>query len=257
MKKLIVFAVFAASAAFTVQAQRKAMPPEQLAKLRAARMKQTGGLVEVKGSGHLAVFNAQKDFGEDEIKANYKSLVDFAKGLAIKVEPSQFSIATAAAELKKSGAGAGVFIVDDPTLPMSLVALEECWGMVNIAPLREGNPSKAKYSFRFKKQFIRISSVVFSGVKSRFMTSPLQSVRSVAELDKTVGDKYGMDTMTEILNHLPEIGVVKDEFITYREACRRGIAASPTNEFQKAIWDKVHSVPNAPIKIEFDPRKGR
>lgn len=259
MKKLIVFAVFAASAAFSMQAQaqRKAMPPEQLAKLRAARMKQTGGLVEVKGSGHLAVFNAQKDFGEEEIKENYKSLVDFAKGLVVKVEPAQFSIATAAAELKKSGAGAGVFIVDDSSLPMSLVALEEGWGMVNIAPLREGNPPKAKYSFRFKKQFIRISSVVFSGVKSRFLTSPLQSVRSVAELDKIVGDKYGMDTMTEILNHLPEIGIVKDEFITYREACRRGIAASPTNEFQKAIWDKVHSMPKAPMKIEFDPKKGR
>ena len=257
MKKLIVFAVFAASTVFTVQAQRKAMSPEQLSKLRAARMKQTGGLVEVKGSGHLAVFNAQKDFGEEEIKENYKSLVDFAKGLVIKVEPVKFSIATAAAELRKSGAGAGVFIVDDPSLPMSLVALEESWGMVNVAPLREGNPPKAKYSFRFKKQFIRVSSIVFSGVKSRFMTSPLQSVRSVAELDKTIGDKYGMDTMTEILNHLPEIGVVKDEFITYREACRRGIAASPTNEYQKAIWEKVHAAPKAPMKIEFDPKKGR
>ena len=200
MKRILVFAVLAASVvAFAKPAARKPMTPEQMAKLREARAKQTGGLVNVKGSGCLAVFNAQKDFTEDEIKANYKSLTDFARGLVIKVQPAKFSISTAAEELAKSGAGAGVFIIDDASLPMSLVALEEGWGFVNLAPLREGNPSKEKYAFRFKKQFIRISSVVFSGVKSRFMTSPLQSVRSIAQLDKTIGDKYGMDTMTEIL----------------------------------------------------------
>ena len=258
MKRILVFAALEASVvAFAKPVARKPMTPEQMAKLREARAKQTGGLVNVKGSVCLAVFNAQKDFTEDEIKANYKSLTDFARGLVIKVQPAKFSISTAAEELAKSGAGAGVFIIDDASLPMSLVALEEGWGFVNLAPLREVNPSKEKYAFRFKKQFIRISSVVFSGVKSRFMTSPLQSVRSIAQLDKTIGDKYGMDTMTEILNHLPEIGVFKDELITYREACRRGIAASPTNEYQQAIWNKIHAVPKNPMKIEFDPKKGR
>ena len=258
MKKIIFLAAIAASmAALAETAARKPMTPEQLAKLRAARQKQTGGIVTVKGSGHLAVFSEQGDFGEDEIKACYKPLTDFAKGLSIKVQPAKFSISTAAAELAKSGAGAGVFIIDDAALPMSLVALEEGWGFVNIAPLRAGNPSREKYALRFKKQFIRIASVVFSGVKSNFLTSPLQNVRSVAQLDKTIGDNYGMDTMTGILNHLPEIGVMKDEQITYREACRRGIASAPTNEFQKAIWEKEHAVPANPMKIEFDPKKGR
>ena len=258
MKKIIVLAALAASmAVFSETAGRRQMTPEQLAKIRAARQKQTGGLVEVKGSGHLAVFSDQADFSEDEIRESYRSLTDFAKGLSIRVKPVKFSIATAAAELAESGAGAGVFVIDDAALPMSLVALEEGWGFVNIAPLRAGNPPREKYALRFKKQFIRISSVVFSGVKSNFLTSPLQNVRSVAQLDKTIGDKYGMDTMTGILNHLPEIGVVRDEQITYREACRRGVAPAPTNEFQKAIWEQVHSVPKNPMKIEFDPKKGK
>ena len=258
MKKIIVLAALAASmVAFADAAGRRQMTPEQLAKIRVARQKQTGGLVNVKGSGHLAVFNDQKDFSDDEIRESYRSLTDFAKGLSIKVQQMKFSIASAAAELDRSGAGAGVFIIDDADLPMSLVALEEGWGFVNIAPLRAGNPSKEEYALRFKKQFIRISSVVFSGVKSNFLTSPLQNVRSVAQLDKTVGDNYGMDTITAILNHLPEIGVMRDEQITYREACRRGIAPAPTNEFQKAIWDKVHAVPKNPMKIEFDPKKGK
>ena len=69
MKRILVFAVLAASVvAFAKPAARKPMTPEQMAKLREARAKQTGGLVNVKGSGCLAVFNAQKDFTEDEIK---------------------------------------------------------------------------------------------------------------------------------------------------------------------------------------------
>ena len=35
------------------------------------------------------------------------------------------------------------------------------------------------------------------------------------------------------------------------------MAPAPTNEFQKAVWDKVHAIPQNPMKIEFDPKKGR
>ena len=140
---------------------------------------------------------------------------------------------------------------------MSLVALEDGWGMVNLAPLREGAPKTEKFMQRFRKELIRITSLVFSGAKSQYMVSPLQSATSVAELDKIVGDQYGIDTLMGVVKHLPEIGVVPDQRITYREACRKGIAPSPTNDYQKAIWEKEHAVPKNPMKIEFDPKKGR
>lgn len=129
--------------------------------------------------------------------------------------------------------------------------------MVNLAPLREGTPSAEKFAQRFRKELIRVSSIVFSGAKSQYMVSPLQSVTSVASLDKTVGDQFGIDTMMGVVKHLPEIGVVPDQRITYREACRKGIAPAPTNEFQKVIWEKEHSIPKNPMTIEFDPKKGR
>ena len=43
----------------------------------------------------------------------------------------------------------------------------------------------------------------------------------------------------------------------YEAACQQGWAPAPTNDIQKAIWDKVHAVPATPMKIEFDPKKGR
>ena len=45
--------------------------------------------------------------------------------------------------------------------------------------------------------------------------------------------------------------------VTYKDACEAGWASKPTNIWQKAIWDKVHTTPKNPMKIEFDPKKGR
>lgn len=234
------------------------MTPEQRAKLREARLRQHGGLINIKGKGHLSILSTQKDFCYGDITNSISQLQMFVRGIPVKFETlDSFSIKSAKATREKVGAGACIFLIDDPELPMSLVALEESWGAVNIAPLREGNPSKEKFLFRFQKQFIRVSSIVFSGVKSQYKTSPLQSVRSIADLDRTIGDNYGMDTLMAIANHLPELGVECDKQITYRQACQRGIAPQPTNEYQKAVWNSVHALPKNPMKIEFDPKKGR
>ena len=56
---------------------------------------------------------------------------------------------------------------------------------------------------------------------------------------------------------LPTYGLMPWKQTTYKKACQEGWAPAPTNEYQKAIWDKIHSVPANPMKIEFDPKKGR
>ena len=43
---------------------------------------------------------------------------------------------------------------------------------------------------------------------------------------------------------------------TYKKACQEGWVSAPTNDIQKAIWDKVHAAPKNPMKIEFDSKKG-
>ena len=56
---------------------------------------------------------------------------------------------------------------------------------------------------------------------------------------------------------LKALGITKKISATYLDACEQGWAPAPTNEYQKAIWDKVHAAPKNPMKIEFDPKKGR
>lgn len=36
-----------------------------------------------------------------------------------------------------------------------------------------------------------------------------------------------------------------------------GWAAQPTNDYQKAVWDQVHALPDKPLTIEFDPKKDK
>ena len=260
--KRLAFSLLAMTVAMTAMGitklPRKPMTEEERTKLMEVRQRQTGGFLEIKGKGYVAILNGGTEITEGTVREILKPLVDFTRGLNIEVRSVEpFVLEKAKSIREKAGAGACVFIADAPTLPMSLVALEEGWGMVNLAPLREGAPGVEKFAIRFRKELIRITSIVFSGAKSQYMVSPLQSVTSVADLDKTVGDQFGIDTMMGVVKHLPEIGVVPDQRITYREACRKGIAPAPTNDFQKAIWDKEHAVPKNPMKIEFDPKKGK
>lgn len=258
MKKLICSVLLAvvASSVLAAPTARKPMTPEERAKFIAARQRQTGGVLRVPGKGFLSIYNAQEGVPDSALVPNIDLLKETAREVDIRLSKKPFSIATAKQVLADEGAGAAVFVIDDSALPMSLIALEENWGFVNLAPLKEGEPSEAKFALRLRKEFIRVTSVVFAGCRSQFKTSPLQTVRNVKELDKTVGDKYGMDAMTMMFNRLPEIGVEPAKMTTYRVACSQGLAPQPTNDIQRAIWEEYHSKPTEPMRIEFDPAKG-
>ena len=58
-------------------------------------------------------------------------------------------------------------------------------------------------------------------------------------------------------NHMVKAGMEATVTAYYRQACTEGWAPAPTNEVQKAIWDKAHAVPAKPMKIEFDPKTGK
>ena len=259
MKRLIVMGTCAvAFAALAARVDESKVTSEAAMRARDARIRQFGGLVKVEGKGHVAVFNGQQTVRDADIESAMGTLKRFARGFRIEVKAAEgFRLATAKKFREENGAGACVYVVEDPSLPMSLIALEEGWGVVNVAPLKQDGPSEKVLGSRFRKEFIRVSALVFSGAVSQYMTSPLQSVTSVAELDKVVGDDYAMDALTGIAKHLTKVGIVRDEYLTYLSACQKGLAPQPTNDVQKAIWDKVHALPKNPMKIEFDAKKGR
>lgn len=256
MKKLIIaFGLVAVTlSSIAVQpTKREELTPEQKAARAEARRRHTGGFLEFPGVGKIAILNAQKTIPQETIDLNVKSLRDLARGVEIAVQDVEFSIATAKPVREGVGAPAAVYLIEDPALPISLIAIEDGWGVVNVAPLKAGNPDEDKLKLRFRKEFVRVSSIVFTGAKSQFKNSPLQSAQSVEDLDKIVGENFAIDTMTTMMNHLPEIGVKPGTRMTYRSACMQGLAPQPTNEYQKVIWEEIKAQqseePSNPMKI--------
>jgi hypothetical protein len=79
---------------------------------------------------------------------------------------------------------------------------------------------------------------------------------SIEDLD-SVQEFIPIDMERRWTDYLANLGVKPAHIRTYKQACKEGWAPAPTNEYQKAIWDKVHEPPATPMKIEFDPKKGR
>ena len=114
----------------------------------------TGGKVrnEKSGVGKIVFLNGQRRFDGAKISAmvNEYSLLF---SLRMEVQEGAGTIANADGLLKKSGGNAAVFVVDDPSLPLSLVAYGSNWGMVNVAKLGEGDAKKLER--RLSKELCR------------------------------------------------------------------------------------------------------
>lgn len=245
MKKLL-FAVVAALSVCAFAADENLSDAEKEAKKAAAKVRmleKTGGIIEKAGTGKLAIVNCQKKFDAAVVAAKVEQ---FEKVLRVAMETTEG--AWKLGDKLPEGANAAVYLIDDPTLPMTLVATEAHWGVVNAAALE--TPA------RFNKAFARTAIMTFGGGVSQFKGSPMQTVSSPADLDKIVSDGITFDAMQSIMKNLQAIGVTQAKKTTYRKACMEGWAAQPTNDYQKVIWEEVHAKPTNPMKITFDPAKG-
>ncbi len=234
--------------AICAQAARapKLTPEEKEAQRAAARqrlMEETGGIIDRPGTGRLAVVNCQKKIGADAVETK---IAEFNK--VLRVDFNLIDGAWSMAAGVPEGYNAALYIVDDATLPMTLVAAEARWGVLNVAALDAGP--------RFNKAFVRAAIMTFGAGVSQFRGSPMQTVTKPEDLDKILKDGVTFDALTSVLRNLEAIGVTQPKKTTYRKAVMEGWAAQPTNDYQKVIWEEVHAEPTNPMKITFDPAKG-
>ncbi len=151
---------------------------------------------------------------------------------------------------------ATLFVIDDAALPAILVAPENRWAFVNIAPIaKEQRP--AYFEARVKKELTRGFSFLCGATNSQFPRALTRGIVDHADLDKNPDFALPIDVLQRFRAYMETLGVHPAVIATYRKACQEGWAPAPTNEFQKAIWEKVHSIPAEPMKIEFDPKKDK
>lgn len=241
-------------AASNVVAEADAIAAERMAIAAKA-----GGMVEKPGSsrGRIVFINTQREVDAENIRMAVKSLGDILARYRVDVVESA---PAQAGELKaKFGADVAVVVADEGGAPALLAAPEEGWSVVNVRALQNGlktEAAKAKFlDSRCRKEIMRGFACAAGGIGSGFPGN-IMNVAKVEDLD-LCEEFMPFDKTSVLKQHLKAIGVTPGRYATYRVACREGWAPAPTNDVQKAIWEKVHALPTEPIKIKPETKKIR
>ncbi len=218
-------------------------------------MKRTGGDV-IKpgtGSGRIVIVSAQDRVALDEIKKPFPRAV---QALRLNVEFSQgeaVDVTTAKAALSKANGQIGVFVVDKQGLPRLLMSPDEGWAIVNVAALATDSPDAAKLVARVRKETLRGFAYICGAANSQYKMSLMQGMPNLGNLDSVLGEIIPPDIFIRSQGYTVNFGVEPYYRTTYKKACEEGWAPSPTNEFQKAIWERVKADkergPTNPITI--------
>lgn len=216
-----------------------------LEKQLASRMRSYGGdIIDRRNSkGKLIVVNGQKAASDSLIN----SAIASATAGDIKVD---YEISVGTFEMKNTGNNheALLFIVDDNKFPMSLIAPEAKWALVNIAELK--TDKEAFFEARVKKQIARAIGQLFGAASNQYDTNLFSGVFCAKDLDYIPTTSMPRDYRLRFSSYIPSMGIIPYKVVHYKKAVQEGWAPAPTNEFQKAIWDKVHEIPAEPIKIK-------
>lgn len=216
--------------------------------LHADHAAKEGGTVRLAGKGRIAVVDCDSGVNWASME---KALESFNKSFHVDVvrrKGSRFSVETAENAVALANANAVVFVGSRADYPMALAASEQRWSFINVAALEKGSPN---FENRCQKMLMRGIYRALGSDTSQAPNSCMSPVHSPKDLDDITDLGVAMDTYIAVNQSFESLGIVPVEYGTYREACEAGVAPMPTNEVQKAIWDKVHEMPTEPIKIKY------
>ena len=149
---------------------------------------------------------------------------------------------------------ARIVVVAMDSVPALLAAPEEAWAQVNVKPLLADNPDETTLRQRTIKEMWRALGLSLGCAYSATQPCVMSEVRSLSDLD-AIPRIMGPEAQSKVDVTARRRGVVPIQYVSYRQACEEGWAPAPTNDVQKAIWDKVHAMPTEPIKIKPEEKK--
>lgn len=222
----------------------------------------SGGIVEKPYFGKVfRIANAQDKVAADKIAALVQQMrwtsllpIETADGAAFAGQPP---FAAAEALVAQDNVGAGVLVVEDAALPITLVAPERRWTVFNIAPLLVDTPDQAKLEERFSKMLWCAVARTLGAGYSSYKPCVLVPFAGLPALDRNTATKPCPEPFNKMIDTGAEYGIKTISIASYRDACHKGWAPPPKDDVQQKIWDEIHAIPANPMKIEFDPKKGR
>ena len=253
--------LLAICSALAVTAVAVPSTPEQIARSRAKRaanLAAKGGLVTKAPTGNFfRVVSAQDRVALENVKSAVKAV---NSGLQVNVDVDSVALSGApmdfARKLARSERTGGLLlVVDDATLPVLLSAPEEAWAILNVRTLDTDMPPREVYDKRIRKELCRGMACVFNAGMSINKPCVMDPVYSKADLDGLKIDIVVPESLSKMRDVAKKRGIGHAKVATYLAACEEGWAPAPTNDVQKAIWDKVHAMPTEPLKIKPETKK--
>ena len=234
-------------------------PKEVQAALAELSRKRTGGLIREAGSakGWFVVVNAQKSVPQSEID-KVLATIDRQVLVQVKSVPSADVTQTNVGEaIRKAGGEVGVALVEGGDAPALVCAPEEGWAIVNVAKLRPEKKDDAVFHARVRRELLRGFAFVSGGAYPGLGDFVMRPVSRPADLDQLPGEEFSNQMLMFLSVNTKAAGLAPWHESTYLRACQEGWAPAPTNEYQKAIWDKVHAIPSKPLKIEYNEKRDK
>ena len=261
MKKLIVsIMLFVSAIGYADQSKPKHTfaPGEFEKRALESYERKSGGTVRKTNSaqGAVLVVNAQNKVSRAELDSALKHIDETIHPILQYKEVKDVKVVNPKSDITRLGGKVGVVVADVADSPALAVAPEEGWAVVNVRPLSSDNPSAEVLAARVRKEILRGFALAGGcSFMARGQIVVREGVHTSKDLDAISIEEYGVDVEAALGRLLPSYGVIPWTQTTYKKACQEGWAPAPTNDVQKAIWDKVHEMPSEPIKIKPETKK--
>ena len=239
MKKLLTIAITALSVTTFAQTAPISKPSTNSATIGNPYRSPRAGYVMCKGAGSAIVVadfrKTPTDLSETAAKIS-KFISAYVEIRRVPVERD--AIKAAFAERDKEGVAVVIAIADEGAASPSLsVFPEDRVAVVNVGRLAAG-ADEALLAARLNKEVWRGMAFVLGGYASEHPCA-LKTVNSLEDLDKNCLSMTCPPVNFKAADSARKFGVAPYGPVPYGIAVKRGLAPAPTNEIQKAVWDRV------------------
>ncbi len=271
MKQLVL--VLCALTIFSALAQnaRKPLTPEERERVRQhraakyrERVKKEGGLVDGLIDGRvLRLVNAQKAVPDAEIAEIVKAMRTTLR-VVVECVPGTDNASKCPFGIAERGFDSGnvagvVALVESDKFPRLTIRPEEHTAIVNVTELTNGVPDAAQLALRVRKEVWRGFGYAMGAANSGYQPCVMRDITSLADLDAKPIAILSPEPLMRIDPALRRLGLAQIRRATYKRACEEGWAPPPTNDWQKAVWEKIKAeqseAPTKGIKIKYNPTK--
>ena len=212
-----------------------------------AMRRRTGGSVinYATQKGEVVFLNTQKRVPAEPLIKRIDTMKDFfCSSFRLKEWNKPITLANAQATLDECKANAAVFIVDDPSIPVTILSAPETnWIFLNVAALAKDGADGQKIMERTRRELWRTLGYML-GNDSVADVCVMKAVTSLKELDELGAEAPSSGPIILISRRLKSIGVMPYQRTSYSRALREGWAPMPTNEIQRAVYERFMNEKN-------------